>query len=50
VYAEGIARVSDVLAFDTDGNFYATTHAANCIYRIAPKRRVELLCEDGENL
>jgi gluconolactonase len=50
VYAEGITRIPDGLAFDAPGNLYVTTYASNCIYRISPDRRVQLLCQDVENL
>jgi len=50
VYAEGITRIPDGLAFDAAGNLYVTTYASNCIYRVAPDRRVQLLCQDLENL
>ena len=50
VYAEGLARVPDGMAFDASGNLYVTTYASNCIYRVSPDRRVDLLCQDAENL
>jgi gluconolactonase len=50
VFAEGLERVPDGLAFDAQGNLYVTTYASNCIYRVSPERRVELLCQDVENL
>jgi gluconolactonase len=50
VYAEGLARVPDGIAFDADGNLYVTTYASNCIYRVRPDRGVDLLCQDVENL
>ena len=50
VYAEGLARVPDGMAFDGNGNLYVTTYASNCIYRVTPDRRVDLLCQDAENL
>ncbi|MGH9397141.1 MAG: SMP-30/gluconolactonase/LRE family protein [Terriglobia bacterium] len=50
VYAEGIARVPDGLAFDAAGDLYVTTYASNCIYRVRPNRQVELFCQDVENL
>jgi gluconolactonase len=50
VYAEGLARVPDGMAFDANGNLYVTTYASNCIYRVTPERRVDLLCQDVENL
>lgn len=50
VFAEGMARIPDGLAFDAAGNLYVTTYASNCIYRVSPDRRVELLCKEEENL
>ena len=50
VYAEGLVRVPDGLAFDATGHLYVTTYASNCIYRVSPDRDVELLCQDVENL
>jgi gluconolactonase len=50
VYADGLARVPDGMAFDANGNLYITTYASNCIYRVAPNRQVDLLCQDIENL
>ncbi len=50
VYAEGLARVPDGLAFDAAGNLYVTTYASNRIYRVSPDRSAELLCQDVENL
>jgi gluconolactonase len=50
IFAEGLARIPDGLAFDANGNLYVTTYASNCIYRISPDRKVELLCRDEENL
>jgi gluconolactonase len=50
VYAEGLARVPDGLAFDAAGNLYVTTYASNCIYRVSPDRSVKLVCQDVETL
>ena len=50
VYAEGLARVPDGLAFDAAGNLYVTTYASNSIYRVLTDRSVKLLCQDVENL
>ncbi|HEV2495106.1 MAG TPA: SMP-30/gluconolactonase/LRE family protein [Terriglobia bacterium] len=50
VFAEGLARVPDGLAFDADGNVYVTTYASNSIYRVSTDRSVKLLCQDVENL
>lgn len=50
VFVDGMARVPDGLAFDAAGNLYVTTYASNCIYRVSPQRRVDLLCRDEENL
>lgn len=38
VYAEGLIRVPDGMAFDSQGNLYVTTYASNCIYRVSPDR------------
>jgi sugar lactone lactonase YvrE len=50
VFIEGMARLPDGLAFDVHGNLYVTTYATNCIYRVSPGRKVELVCQDAENL
>lgn len=50
VFAEGLERVPDGMAFDHEGNLYVTTYATNCIYRVRTDGRVELLCHDPENL
>ncbi len=50
VFAEGLARVPDGQAFDARGNLYVTTYASNCIYRVDQQGRIELLCQDVENL
>jgi gluconolactonase len=50
VFAEGLARIPDGLAFDDSGNLYVTTYASNCIYRVNTQRQVQLLCRDAENL
>jgi len=50
VYAEGLVRVPDGMAFDADGNLYVTTYASNCIYRVTPDGQVRLVCQDVENL
>ena len=50
VFVEGLARVPDGLAFDARGNLFVTTYASNCIYRVDQQGRVELLCQDVENL
>jgi len=48
VYAEGIERVPDGLAFDAAGNLYVTTYASNCIYRVTKEKHVQLVCQDLE--
>jgi gluconolactonase len=50
VFAEGLARIPDGMAFDAAGNLYVTTYASNCIYRVSTAGHVELLCQDVENL
>jgi gluconolactonase len=46
VYATGLARVPDGLAFDVDGNLYVSCYASDNIYRVSPQRKVELLAYD----
>ena len=48
-YAEGIMSVPDGLAFDQDGNLYVTTYGSSCIYRVAPDRKMDLICQDVES-
>jgi gluconolactonase len=50
VFVDGLARIPDGLAFDSDHNLYVTTYASNCIYRVTPDRQVSLLCRDEEIL
>lgn len=50
VFVEGMARVPDGLAFDSDQNLYVTTYASNCIYSVTPDRRISVFCQDEENL
>jgi gluconolactonase len=54
-FANGMAldaqeRYLYVVESNRDRNFYVTTYASNCIYRVSPNRQVELLCKDEENL
>ena len=46
IYATGLARVPDGLAFDVDGNLYVSCYASDNIYRVLPQRKVELLAYD----
>ena len=48
VYASGLARVPDGLAFDRQGNLYVTCYATDCIYRVSPGGMVELFAFDPE--
>jgi gluconolactonase len=48
VYARGIERVPDGLAFDTAGNLYVSCYASDNIYRISPDRAVTLLAYDRD--
>jgi gluconolactonase len=48
VYVENMARIPDGLAFDAAGNLYVTCYASDCIYRVTPERRVQLLAFDPE--
>lgn len=46
VYAKGLARVPDGLAFDVAGNLYVSCYASDNIFRVAPDRTVhEVVCD-----
>jgi gluconolactonase len=46
VYASGLERVPDGLAFDVAGNLYVSCYASDNIYRVSPEREVKLLAYD----
>jgi gluconolactonase len=46
VYASQLARVPDGMAFDAMGNLYVTCYASDNVYRITPRRQVQLLAYD----
>jgi gluconolactonase len=46
VYAAGLERVPDGLAFDVAGNLYVSCYASDNIYRVSPEREVKLLAYD----
>lgn len=48
VYASGLERVPDGLAFDVNGNLYVSCYASDNIYRVSPERKVELLAYDRD--
>jgi len=48
IFAEGMARIPDGLAFDAIGNLYVTTYGSNAIYRVDADGCVELVCKDEE--
>lgn len=48
VYVTGMARIPDGLALDALGNLYVTCYASDCLYRVSPERRVEMLAFDPE--
>jgi gluconolactonase len=48
VYARGVERVPDGLAFDVTGNLYVSCYASDNLYRVSPERRVELLAYDRD--
>lgn len=48
VYARGIERVPDGLAFDIAGNLYVSCYASDNIYRVSPDRAVTLLAYDRD--
>jgi len=46
VYAEGLERIPDGLAFDVAGNLYVSCYASDNIFRVAPERTVSQLAYD----
>jgi gluconolactonase len=48
VYATGLARVPDGLAFDVAGNLYVSCYASDNIFLVSAKREVELLSYDRD--
>ena len=46
VFASGLHRVPDGLAFDTGGNLYVTCYATHNLYRVSPEGGVILLAYD----
>lgn len=48
IFAEGLARIPDGLAFDAIGNLYVTTYGSNAIYRVDADGHVDLVCKDEE--
>ena len=48
VYADGLARIPDGMAFDEAGNLFVTCYATDCIYRIRPDGTVDLYAFDPE--
>ncbi|HEY3940025.1 MAG TPA: SMP-30/gluconolactonase/LRE family protein [Bryobacteraceae bacterium] len=48
VYAKGLERVPDGLAFDTAGNLYVSCYASDNIFRVSPQKTVSLLAYDRD--
>lgn len=46
VYATGLERVPDGLAFDVAGNLYVSCYASDNIYQVSPRREVKLVAYD----
>lgn len=46
VYASGLARVPDGMAFDAAGNLYVTCYASDNVYKVSPRGKVQLLAYD----
>jgi gluconolactonase len=46
VYATGLERIPDGLAFDVAGNLYVSCYASDNIFRVSPEREVTLLAYD----
>jgi gluconolactonase len=48
VYADGLSRIPDGMAFDDAGNLFVTCYATDCIYRVSPDGKTELFAFDPE--
>ena len=48
VFIQGIERLPDGLAFDTEGNLYVSCYEPSRIYRVSPDREIYLLVDDPE--
>jgi gluconolactonase len=48
IYARGLERVPDGLAFDIEGNLYVSCYASDNIFRVSPARVVTLLAYDPQ--
>lgn len=46
IYAKGLERIPDGLAFDVLGNLYVSCYASDNIFRVTPDRKVSLLAYD----
>jgi gluconolactonase len=46
VYATGLERIPDGLAFDVQGNLFVSCYASDNIFRVTPDRKVSLLAYD----
>jgi gluconolactonase len=46
VYAAGLARIPDGMAFDAAGNLYVTCYASDNVYKVTPRGQVQLLAYD----
>jgi gluconolactonase len=46
IYAAGLERIPDGLAFDVAGNLYVSCYASDNIFRVSPEREVTLLAYD----
>jgi gluconolactonase len=46
VYASGLARIPDGMAFDAAGNLYVTCYASDNVYKVSARGKVQLLAYD----
>jgi gluconolactonase len=46
VYASGLARIPDGMAFDAAGNLYVACYASDNVYKVSPRGKVQLLAYD----
>ena len=47
-FVEGVERLPDGLAFDTEGNLYVSCYEPSRVYRVSPDREINLLVDDPE--
>jgi gluconolactonase len=46
IFAQGLGRVPDGAALDSEGYLYVTCYATHCVYRVSPEGKVALFAYD----